>query len=194
MDPLYEGVGDRLAGSTLPLLDIGCGSGLLCFYLLERGIQAPLHGLDFDEGKIMAAQQAAGPDAGNPRFHLADARSTWPDVRGHVTLLDVLHYLAPKDQETLLKQAASHVLPAGRLVIRSGIKEANWRYRLTLLTDRVMNRLRFMKSPPLSYPGHEFLVHTLADAGLELEESTALYTGTPFNNHLLVFKRPQERD
>ena len=33
-------------------LDIGCGIGLLEFYLRERGLTFPIHGVDFDIEKI----------------------------------------------------------------------------------------------------------------------------------------------
>ncbi|MEM7387048.1 MAG: class I SAM-dependent methyltransferase, partial [Verrucomicrobiota bacterium] len=49
-DPLYRGVAGALkAGDpTLPLLDIGCGIGLLAFYLRRCGMNAPVHGVDYD--------------------------------------------------------------------------------------------------------------------------------------------------
>ena len=36
-DPLYDAVFGALAGTNLPLLDIGCGMGLNSFYLRVRG-------------------------------------------------------------------------------------------------------------------------------------------------------------
>lgn len=189
MDPLYQGVGGLLAGSPLPVLDVGCGTGLLCFYLLEHGAVGPLHGLDFDSHKIAAARQAAAALPNPPVFHQRDAREPWPAIRGHVCLLDVLHYLSPEAQEKLLISAASHVAPGGSLVIRSGLIADNWRYRFTLFTDRLMNRLRLMKSPPLSYPEQARLEAILCHAGLRLTTARPLHEGTPFNNHLLIFER-----
>ncbi|MFT4548607.1 MAG: hypothetical protein ACI9MB_002560, partial [Verrucomicrobiales bacterium] len=37
-DPLYDGVFGELVDEVLPLLDLGCGLGLLAFYLRERGL------------------------------------------------------------------------------------------------------------------------------------------------------------
>lgn len=189
MDPLYQGVGGLLADSSLPVLDVGCGTGLLCFYLLERGAVGPLHGLDFDPHKIAAARKAAAPLPQPPVFHLGDARDPWPAVSGHVCLLDVLHYLPAEAQVTLLTSAARHVAPGGRLVIRTGLKADNWRYRITLMTDRLMNRLKLMKSPPLCYPEQRTLEAVLREAGLQLVTARPLHEGTPFNNHLLIFGR-----
>lgn len=189
MDPLYQGVGGLLAGSSLPVLDVGCGTGLLCFYLLEQGVLGPLHGLDFDPQKIAAARKAAEALPNPPVFHQGDARDPWPDISGHVCLLDVLHYLPPDAQASLLTSAARHVAPGGRLVIRTGLKAENWRYRVTLMTDRLMNRLKLMKSPPVSYPEQGALETVLNGAGLQLITARPLHEGTPFNNHLLIFGR-----
>src|SRR5438128_2543702 len=36
-DPLYDAVYERLRGRDDPILDVGCGTGLLALYLKERG-------------------------------------------------------------------------------------------------------------------------------------------------------------
>ena len=59
-DPLYGGVVAALAGSTAPVLDLGCGVGLLAHCLLARGIATPYRGVDNDAGKIAQARDAAG--------------------------------------------------------------------------------------------------------------------------------------
>ena len=49
-DPAYDAVRDRLRGhENRSLIDIGCGVGLLAFYLREHGFDAPILGIDFDE-------------------------------------------------------------------------------------------------------------------------------------------------
>src|SRR5689334_8712534 len=55
-DPLYAAVYNELAGTTLPVLDVGCGMGLCSFYLRERGLSVPMHGIDFDAAKIAVAR------------------------------------------------------------------------------------------------------------------------------------------
>ena len=58
-DPLYGAVYEELRTSELPLLDLGCGLGLLAFYLRERGLNFPVRGLDYDSRKIDSAQKVA---------------------------------------------------------------------------------------------------------------------------------------
>ena len=55
-DPAYEAVFERLKDLPQPVLDVGCGLGLLAFYLRERGFTPPVVGVDFDAEKIASAQ------------------------------------------------------------------------------------------------------------------------------------------
>ena len=66
-DPLYPGVVAALRGCEAPLLDLGCGIGLLAHALRADGQAVAYAGMDFDAGKIAIANTAA------TRAHLADA-------------------------------------------------------------------------------------------------------------------------
>jgi len=113
-DPVYAAVAARIGGTALPLLDIGCGIGLLGQYLHAQGHDQPYLGLDHDPRKIEAGQRAAqraGLDA-VMRLQHADVAEL-PPQQGHVALLDVLHYLPAARQPTLLRDAARHLSPQG---------------------------------------------------------------------------------
>ena len=84
-DPLFVAAYDLLKGSPLPVLDIGCGVGLLEFYLRERGFLPPLVGIDFDAGKIAKAQVIAGRTYSDIQFRVGDVLDTG-DFRGHIVL------------------------------------------------------------------------------------------------------------
>jgi len=56
---LYGGVAAALANSVAPVLDLGCGVGLLAHCLRAHGIAMPYHGVDNDAGKIAQARDAA---------------------------------------------------------------------------------------------------------------------------------------
>lgn len=189
-DPLYAAVFSTLQHqASAPIIDIGCGLGLLAFYLRERGLSTPLHGLDFDLDKISIAQTIAQAYPPTVAFYHGDAGQPWPDCQGHVCLLDVLQYLDPENQDALLEKAVKHVADDGLLIIRSGLPSNHWRYRITEFSDRLMNLIRLMKSPPIAYPTKESLEQALARQGLHLLDCRPLYGRTPFNNYLLVFQR-----
>ena len=192
-DPLYPAVLRHLRNTTAPLLDLGCGMGVLSFYLRAHGFQPPIHGIDYDPRKIEAAQHVlASPEKNHPAHDLTfaqgDARQGLPAHRGSVTILDILQYFPPAAQAALLTEAASRLLPGSLLIIRSGLETPGWRFRFTRWNDRQANRLRWMQAAPVHYPTPESLTNTLAAAGLT-GTLQPLHGKTPFNNWLGVFSR-----
>src|SRR4051812_17760438 len=71
LDPAYPEVVRQLSRSSRPLLDIGCGMGLLASYLRARGHRGSIFGLDLDEEKIGMASQALGRE--RAEFQAANA-------------------------------------------------------------------------------------------------------------------------
>ncbi len=188
-DPLYNAVYETLRTSNEALLDIGCGMGLLAFYLRARGFAPPITGVDYDRRKIEDARTAIAKAGFNDiRFVHGDARDTLPDFRGNITILDVLQYLPPEAQTDLLRRCATSVAPGGLLVIRSGLHEKGWRFEITRFGDALAKRFRWMKDAPAAYPTRETLREVLEAAGLEGTFSP-LWGRTPFNNYLIVFRR-----
>jgi SAM-dependent methyltransferase len=188
-DPLYPAVVRALQGTTAPLLDLGCGMGVLSFYLRAHGFLHPIHGMDYDPRKIEAARHVLqNSSAKDLTFAQGDAREGLPAHLGSVTILDILQYFPPDEQTRLLTEAASRLSPDGVLVIRSGLETLGWRFRFTRWNDRMANRLRWMQALPVHYPTAESLTTTLTAAGLT-GTLQPLHGHTPFNNWLAVFRR-----
>ena len=188
-DPLYPAVADALRGSTAPLLDLGCGIGLLALALRHAGVALPYRGVDFDAAKIAQAREAAAR-AGlrDVAFDVVDLAGGLPRHAGSVALLDVLQYLDPDGQARLLEGAIGLLAPGGRLVIRSGLDDGGARIRTTGAFDRFANRLGWMKTPPQRYPREHELRAALARAGLR-GTFRPLRGNMPFNNFLIVAER-----
>jgi 2-polyprenyl-3-methyl-5-hydroxy-6-metoxy-1,4-benzoquinol methylase len=183
-DPVYEAVAGELTGSTLPVLDIGCGMGLLTHYLREGGHVVPMTGFDFDERKIRSAQ-AMSAGMTDVSFSVGDARHELPDHQGHVVILDIMQFFTPQEQDTLLCAAAARLAPGGKLIIRSGLADDSWRHRITIAGDWLAKATHWMKSGPVAYPTADQFQRVLGEAGLRVW-ITPLWGGTPFNNHLIV--------
>lgn len=185
-DPLYAAVCSELAEHREPLLDLGCGIGLLLQCLRASDNPIRYVGIDSDAVKIEAARQAAN------RVHLADAAfqvcdlsSEFPEHSGSVALLDVLQYLEPNARETLLERAARCLSRSGKLVMRIGLDDQSWRAALTRSADRLGHRARWMRSSFKSQPTREDVRAQLANVGLQAQFSP-LWGKTPFNNYLVV--------
>jgi len=189
-DPLYPGVCDALRGSDAPLIDLGCGLGLLAHALRADGITLAYRGVDNDAGKIARAD-AAATRSGLPdvAFACVDLARALPAHRGSVAILDVLQYLAPEAQERLLEGAFAMLTPGARLVIRTGLADGGARARLTHFVDAFSRVLGWMNAAPTQYPNSDQLRARLDAAGLE-SRFTKLSGNTPFNNWRIVATKP----
>lgn len=188
-DPLYPGVADALRGTTAPLLDLGCGLGLLAHTLRAEGIALPYRGVDVDAKKIAKARDAAArAGLGEVAFETVDLSREWPAHTGSVTILDVLQYLAPGAQEATLEAAIAMLAPGARLVIRTGLDDGGGRARFTHFADLVGRLSGWMYSAPRRYPRGDALRAKLEGAGLQVD-FVSLRGDTPFNNWRVVARR-----
>lgn len=188
-DPVFAAVGPLLAESPLPLLDIGCGIGLLGQYLRELGSGVRYLGLDLDARKIAAAERAAG--GVDLAFASGDA-DRLPEFRGNVALIDVLHYLPADAQRRLLLDAGRRVAEGGMLVIRNVLRDPGWRFRLTVIEEAASHLLGWIRSPIGHYPSREEITAPLVEAGLRVHVES-LWGRTPFNSYLIVARREPAR-
>lgn len=188
-DPVYGAVLNEVRGSRLPVLDVGCGIGLLTHCLREHEHVVPMIGFDFDERKIASATQMA-QGFEHVAFSVGDARSELPAHHGHVVILDILQFFEPDEQDALLRAAALRVALNGKLIIRSGLRDQTWRHRVTVIGDVLAKATRWMRSGPVSYPTSAQFERVLGECGLRLRV-TPMWGGTPFNNHLIVGERDE---
>lgn len=190
-DPLYNGVYEELEFSTLPLLDVGCGLGILGMYLRERGLENPVTGFDYDHSKIRGGRHMIEKGSyENITLSQGDARTELPEHHGDVTILDILQFFDDSEKKELLKGTAERVAPGGKLIIRSGLAEKNLRFYTTIAADFFAKLTFWMKSAPIHYPTSEFFRTTLETEGLEVS-IRPFWGKTPFNNYLIVAKRPE---
>lgn len=188
-DPVYTALAENLRGSDLPLLDLGCGLGLLTLFLRAEGFRIPIHGLDYDFRKIETAQYVVTQSAtSDVTFAHCDVRAGLPPHHGDVSILDILQFFTPTEQEELLIRAASRVALGGKLIIRSGLRDPSWRFKITVLGDLLARLTFWMKAAPTHYPTGSDFQRILAPFGVV--SITPLWGNTPFNNYLIVLTRP----
>lgn len=188
LDPAYAATAELVAGTPDALLDVGCGLGLLGFYLREMGYAGDYLGIDFDAEKIEAGRAAA---EGTYRdMTLVAARATeLPEFSGHVALLDVLHYMGQEAQQKLLRDAAARVAPGALLVIRNVLREPGWRFRATVIEERLIHAVRWIGTPATHFPRPEEIRSPLEQAGFSVA-IRPLWGRTPFNSYLIVARAP----
>lgn len=183
-DPAYRAVLDVLRDRTAPLLDLGCGVGLLPFFLREHGFTAPITGIDFDERKIEHARNAA-KHYRDVEFLSGDAREPLPPNRD-VVLLDVLHYFDPASRQQIMKNVARAIAPEGLVIIRQVVHDGSWRARFTAFVDRAAHLFRWMKAERVELPTRDEIVRAFDGFDAEVRP---LWGRMPYNNYLFVFRR-----
>lgn len=191
-DPLYAGMVGALRGSTLPLLDLGCGLGLLAHTLRQAGIALPYRGVDNDAQKIAQARRAASrAGLDDVQFDALDLAAALPAHAGNVAVLDVLQFLPAAAQARLLDGVVQMLAPGGLLVLRTGIDDGSWRARVTRRVDQFSRWVGWMNAGPTGYPTRDELAERFAAANLQTEFSP-LFGRTPFNNWRIVARRPAD--
>lgn len=186
-DPAFAATAATIAADPAPVLDIGCGIGLLAQYLLACGCRVPYLGVDIDERKIHSAQRAV-PNLPDSRFECSACESLAP-WQGHVVMLDVLHYLEADLQFELLHAAAARVAPGAALIIRTVLRDRSWRFTATRIEEFIIRSSRWIPGGARHYPSGDGLRAALAGSGLDVR-ITPLYGRTPFNSHLVMARRP----
>lgn len=188
-DPLYTAVCAELADSDVPLLDLGCGIGLLAQTLRDAGFRAPYLGVDVDAVKIESARAAARrAGLADVRFESVDLAAGFPAHQGSVALLDIVQFLPPAAQTELLDHAIAALSPGALLIMRTGLQREGWRLRFTRGVDRLARAVGWMNVGPQRYPRRETLEALFAARGLEANFQP-LHGRLPFENWLIRARR-----
>jgi len=179
-DPLYEAVLERLRDLDDPILDAGCGIGVLAAFLRARGVRVPIAGIDRDAKKIDVARRAVTFD--DVRFDVGDIRDL-PEWSGTIVLLDVLHYFDSATQACILERAARS---AKTVIIRDALRDGSWRYRVTVAQERFSRAIGWLRSERLEFPTNDSIIRPFASFATEVIPT---FGRTPFNNFLFFFRR-----
>jgi SAM-dependent methyltransferase len=186
-DPIFLAAFELLRESSTPLLDAGCGVGLLAFYLRERNFLPPISGLDRDSRKIERANAVKSGVYHDLDFIEQDVCDPIAQT-GNIVLFDLLHYLCPNEQASLLSRLAARVAPGGLLVIRDCPRDGSPRFWLTHLAERFAQATTWNIRVPLHFPTRE-KIFAAFDQERFSNTVAPLWGRTPFNNHLFIFRR-----
>jgi SAM-dependent methyltransferase len=202
-DPIYFSL---LRGGWIPdgarVLDLGCGQGILLALLIAARDAAragawpsgwaaapatsSLRGIERDPAEVRRARIALGREAAVDPLDLCDAKLPESDV---IALVDVIHYLAPADQERLLASACEALAPGGLLLLRVCDGAAGLRAFLTRAGDRFGTLTKLGSLGRLHLRSAAEWSARLETLGLSVA-ALSMSEGTPFANVLLAARKP----
>ena len=186
-DPIYPTAYDLFHVSDEPILDIGCGIGLLPFYLRERGFRPPVLGLDVDLRKTRQASRIASRYR-DIDLRCQDIQGSIPAFSGNIALFDVLHYLPLTQQTALLSHLAERVAPGGLLVIRDCPRDNRPRFWMTWVAEKFGQAISWNLNTSIHFPSRERIAEAFNENEFE-RETRPLWGTLPFNNQLFIFRR-----
>ncbi|MGA7297915.1 MAG: class I SAM-dependent methyltransferase [Rhodanobacteraceae bacterium] len=189
IDPVYQGAVRVFSGSTQPLLDIGCGMGLLGMFLARHDHCPDYVGVDSDPRKIASARAFAAGAHPQMQFIESDAGQL-PEFSGDVALLDALHYMPRELQQRVLNAAAERVAPGGVLMIRNCLRDSSWRYWATVIEEKFLHWSSWMQVGAQHFPTREEIATPLEQHGLSVTVEP-LWGHTPYNSYMILGRRPR---
>jgi SAM-dependent methyltransferase len=134
-DPVFRHLLEaRLIPEGARLLDLGCGQGLLAALLTSASTPriASYRGIELMARDVARAHRALGSACG---VELGDIRRAGFGAADAVVILDVLHYLAPAEQDDVLRRVREALRGGGVLLLRVGDADAGLPFRLSNWVD-----------------------------------------------------------
>ncbi len=154
------------------ILDIGCGYGLMSYMLHFLSKERQITGIDHDEEKVATANHAyLKTEALN--FVCSDVVNYSFGEHDAFIISDLLHYLQPDEQETLIKKCISNLADGGVLIVRDGDADLKDRQKGTALTEFFSTKfIGFNKTSdkPLSFLSSTHLRAVVAACGGSVEQ------------------------
>jgi 2-polyprenyl-3-methyl-5-hydroxy-6-metoxy-1,4-benzoquinol methylase len=160
------------------ILDLGCGHGLLSFYLAAAAPDRRVVGVDIDEDKLVEARRSAARSTLGERVSFVDISPTWipgdplPGVATQwdaIVCVDVLYLLGEQRCREVLRAAAGALAPGGRVVVKELGTWPAWKYRVSRLQERLaVSVLRITKGQQISLVPRAVIESELRDAGLDV--------------------------
>nr|MBP6335576.1 MMPL family transporter [Bacteroidia bacterium] len=153
------------------ILDLGCGYGFLSYMLAYLSTDRTITGIDYDEEKIEIAEHGFSKPQNAEFIH--DNVIDFPEGKYQsIILSDVLHYLQPQQQISLLNRCVANLASGGVFVIRDGVTDKANRHKGTRLSELFSTRIfAFNKTQKegLSFISSDLIYELAETNGLSLK-------------------------
>jgi SAM-dependent methyltransferase len=182
-DPAFEYIlREKLIPSEGPIVDLGCGQGVLAALLAAAGEDVSrVRGIDLMPRDIERAKSAHT----GAEFVVGDIRTTPFGPARCVVILDVLHYIDFAAQEGVLRRVRESLAQGGVLLLRVGDASGSLRFRITARSTATVMAMRGHRLERLWCRPLAEWIALLEKLGFAVR-AQPMSRGTPFANVLLV--------
>ena len=184
-DPVFPLARREIVLRQQPVVDIGCGIGLLGISMRAAGIPLRYRGTDIVPWKINKAKDSVRyygfEDLG---FDVTDALSTQIPPGATVCMFDVLHYLDPASQRAMLGRLADAAESGSLVLLRTGLRGTGWRYSVTMLEELWTRATGWIRGGAINFPAGEDIQQFFTERRL-VSTISPLWGRTPFASHLV---------
>lgn len=192
LDPVFQVARRMIARRNRPVIDLGCGLGILGICLRTSGITLKYKGTDPEPWKINSAKQAMRyfgfEEVG---YEVMDAFQTDIPAGATVCLFDVLHYLDDTAQAQMIARLADAARSGSLILIRTALRGSGWRYWMTLLEEKWTRLSGWIRGGEINFPSREGIIDSFTRHSLN-PQIIPLWGKTPFASHLIVISPPGE--
>lgn len=131
---------ERHVPASGPILDLGCGHGLLTNLLALGSDNRDVLGVDIDAAKIETARLTIGART-NVRFEVRDATTIRDGAFAAIAVADVFYLLPPEQQRRLIGNCFRLLRPSGLFLWKTQVRRPRAKFALTYGQEWVMTRL-----------------------------------------------------
>jgi 1-acyl-sn-glycerol-3-phosphate acyltransferase len=177
---------DDLIPRDAKVSDLGCGYGFLIYTLAQTAPEREFIGVDFDEDKIVIAQNISLATA-KTRFTHADLTKYEIEASDVIVILDTLHYLNFEQRNLVIRNAFSKLNENGFIIIRDGDREMKEKHKVTKLSEVLSTFIKFNKA---DYSDLDFLSRSeIKDISKEIGANLEIVDNTQFTSNVIYILR-----
>ena len=182
LQPVLRAIEQHVPHSAERLIDLGSGYGLVSALTALRR-ESTVFGIEASPSRLAIARQAASGHIANVSFQQGDIAQISLSPSDALLLIDVLCLFTDGAQRHVLENCANALCPEGVLIIKDNTTTPRWKYRYTVLEERVklwMGTYGVRAQMQPNYRAPEAWRQLITKANLRIEEEYFITSIAPY--------------
>lgn len=182
LQPVLRAIEQHVPHSAERLIDLGSGYGLVSVLTAMRRERTVI-GIEASPSRVAIARKATTGHIPNVFFQQGDIAQISLSPSDALLLIDVLCLFTDGVQGHVLENCANALCPEGVLIIKDNTTTPRWKYRYTVLEERVklwMGTYGVRAQMQPNYRAPEAWRQLIAKANLRIEEECFIRSIAPY--------------